>query len=117
MKSWRAFGESLSGSALREDIGIHGFAAVHGADSALSNVVQGNGVVSNALPSFELIVTFPDGSPPGGGAAFLGLHSPDGVANDFGCVAIEAAGHPALDEAFHFRRKIDVHGHELAFLG
>ena len=35
----------------------------------------------------------------------------DGVADHFGGVAIEAAAHLALDEAFQLGREVDVHGH------
>ena len=60
MKSCRAFGESLSGSGLREDIRIHRSAAVHGADGALRDVVQRFGGVDNPFPAVELVGVFVD---------------------------------------------------------
>src|SRR5512143_453938 len=111
MKSWRAFGESLSCRGSGEDIRIHRLAGVHGTDGALRDVLQYLGGVGNPLAPVELVVALPNCGLPSGNAAFLGLHAPDRVADYLGGVAIEAALNLALDETLHLRRQIDVHGH------
>jgi len=64
----------------------------------------------------ELIVTELDRGLQPGHAALVRLHSPDGVADHFSGVVIQARRNLALDETFHLRGKIDVHGHGLLLL-
>ena len=112
MKSCRAIGESLSGSDLREDIGIHRRTTVHGIDSALGDRIQGFRDVVDPFASVQLCVTLLDRRPPGVDTTFFSLHAPDGVADYLCGIALKAAGDLTLDKSFHFRREIDVHGHD-----
>ncbi len=94
-----------------EDISIHRLNAMHGANSALSDVVQYRGSIDDTLTSIDLAVALCNRRLPSREATFLCLHAPNGVTNHFGCIAIKAAGDLGFDEALHFGREIDMHSH------
>ncbi len=51
--------------ALRQDIGVHRLAAIHRADGALGDVVQGLGGVGDPLAAVELVIARLDCGLPG----------------------------------------------------
>ena len=79
-----------------------------------AELVQPLRAVVASLPAIELHFTFGDGPTKGSSAFLVGLHAPDGIADDFRRVAVKAACDFPFNVVLHFRREIDMHGHRAA---
>src|SRR5882724_674306 len=106
-----ALGERISRYSVG-DVRVNGLAAADILARRIRELVHELTAVLGSLAAIKLRLAFGHGPAEGGNSLLLGLHAPDGIADDLRSIAVEAAGHLTLDVALHFRREVYVHGHD-----
>src|SRR5438067_2398023 len=106
-----ALGDRISGYS-GDDIRVNGLTAADILARGVRELVHQVTAVRGSFPTIKLRFPFGDGHAERGNPLLLGLHAPDGIADDFGGVPIEAAGDLGPDIVLHLGREVYVHSHD-----